>query len=145
MNIPQVGILDFRKNIYKWIKTLPIEVIAKGETVFYVVESVDSVVTTVPKQVTTVKDGGNEIFKGKKIIEEVDGYVTEWTWEWCRANKVHDFEQGKLFKCQLSTYKDKDDNVGMLSGKKYDHVYICMDCLVYLEKQIQEGGFEYGR
>jgi hypothetical protein len=44
----------------------------------------------------------------------------------------------------MATYKDKDDNVGMISGKKYDHVYICKDCLTYLEKQIQEGGFEYG-
>lgn len=144
MSITKVGILDFRKNPYKWIKMLPVEIVAKGKTLFYMVASVDSKVGTVATEVATV---GSALIltKGQKITEEVDGYMTEWTWEWCHGNVAHEFTKGKLFKCQMATYKDKDDNIGMISGKKYDHVYICMDCLVYLEKQIQEGGFEYGR
>jgi hypothetical protein len=152
MNIQQVGILDFRKNIYKWIKTLPIEVVAKGETVFYVVESVDSKVDTVPNQVATVSGTEtphgiveNKIFKGKKEVVESEYGNVEWTWEWCHANKAHEFTQGKLFRCQLVTYEDKDGNIGVIAGKKYEHTYICMECLVKLEGEITEGGFNYGR
>lgn len=82
--------------------------------------------------------------KGGKILEEDDnGNNVEWTWEWCKANVSHDFTAGKLYKCYMVTYKDRDDNIGVLNGKRYDHVYICKDCLAKLESEMGEGGFNY--
>ena len=37
MSTLQVSTLEFRKNIYKWIDKLPIEVVSKGKIVFFVI------------------------------------------------------------------------------------------------------------
>lgn len=61
MSTLQVSTLEFRKNIYKWIDKLPIEVVSKGRTVFFVIppdgtipDGKVSTHSTTPKKVSTI-------------------------------------------------------------------------------------------
>ena len=94
--------------------------------------------------VTPIVENTPDVYKGKSFQEgEEFGYPMILTWEWCKANATHPFLKGKLYKCRLVTYTDKDGYVGAIAGKIYEKAYICLDCIKKLEGMIEEGGFDY--
>lgn len=74
MSTVKVSTVEFRSNIYKYLNRLPIEVTAKGKTIFFVVKDLKEVSThsTTPLE-NTKKKQKNKIDKVGKIISDMKG------------------------------------------------------------------------
>lgn len=76
-----------------------------------------------------------EEVKDKMVPDEAKGYGTgqsdvTWgntTWEWCTANKAHEFVAGRLLPC-VRVSSTQDGYPAAIEKKIYKGDWICVDC-----------------
>lgn len=93
MSTLHVSTVEFRKNIYKYLKQLPIAVTSKGKVVFYVSTVAPLELSTVNKEVSTLNGGKQENLEDKIDVELNKEYG------WCQLH----FEKGVEYPLTLIT------------------------------------------
>ncbi|KKR00130.1 MAG: hypothetical protein UT24_C0016G0019 [Candidatus Woesebacteria bacterium GW2011_GWB1_39_12] len=124
MSTVKVSIIDFRKNIYRYIRELPLAVTAKGKTLFYIVPEIGVKVTDVSTDdtvVSTHEDGEKlEKIEVKEVkLPNFGEYHFSFKEGWCQGH----FERGVTYKTYLITYENENGDVTI------DHKWYCEKCV----------------